>query len=568
MQVKCFKRGDEYHIANAVNISGDNSNSNNGDSTTNQKYISLEAFVEPSLVREETFQDRNYIVVPVVALVEGVIQGINSEYPELALASVFGSRLAGWNGRPVVMGHPQDSSGEYVSANSPGILQDWAFGQIFESRLDDKKLKVEAWIDVDAAEERGGDFSDTIDRLVANELVEVSVGTFLLLEERQGTFNGKDYKAIWVDITPDHLALLPKGTVGACSVEDGCGAPRVNRSVDIMQKTAKKSTVLASGRGCSCGGGSGSCSCNSIQVPPPPVEGESVDAFSANELAKRVSATFSVNALPADRFNSDVYRAIRKKIGSAYPYSYCVGYTTDYAVYEQFDYQNDSYAYYKIGINVDSDLEVEFTSDPVEVKVVTSIIETKEPQMTTASGTNPTDNTDATATATVVGATATTTSGEPKATETPQNVENNSSGGNSNDAPSNNSTQNSSGEALNNNSAKAPTTLKGYIESAPAEIREVLTESVRIHADTKARLITEILATNRSPFTEDELKSRTLDEVRKMHTLAGVTVRGGEEDNVGGYSDYAGRGAPRNPASHEDNFAPTPPALFEVKKTA
>jgi hypothetical protein len=54
-----------------------------------------------------------------------------------------------------------------------------------------------------------------------------------LEEDKEGFFNGKEYKKIWRNIVPDHLAVLPIGSQGACSVQDGCGAPRLNSEAQM-----------------------------------------------------------------------------------------------------------------------------------------------------------------------------------------------------------------------------------------------------------------------------------------------------------------------------------------------
>ncbi len=46
-------------------------------------------------------------------------------------------------------------------------------------------------------------------------------------EALAGTHGGKDYGITWRSVRPDHLAILPAGLPGACSVAAGCGAPRV-----------------------------------------------------------------------------------------------------------------------------------------------------------------------------------------------------------------------------------------------------------------------------------------------------------------------------------------------------
>ena len=118
-------------------------------SDTRGCFVTLTGEIATAEIRAAKMQERDYVVVPVVALVEGVLFGQNSESPELALAAVFGAQLEGWNGRPVVMDHPQLDDGTFVSANAPEIQDLWGFGHMFNARLEDKKLKVDAWLDVD-----------------------------------------------------------------------------------------------------------------------------------------------------------------------------------------------------------------------------------------------------------------------------------------------------------------------------------------------------------------------------------------------------------------------------------
>src|SRR5690349_9923723 len=102
-----------------------------------------------ALTRTEWYNGREYFVVPVVALQEGVIQGANAANPEFCPSQAIARLANSWNGRPIVMNHPQ-IQGVYVSANDPKVLEDWSFGFIFNSFYDESntKLKMEAWIDV------------------------------------------------------------------------------------------------------------------------------------------------------------------------------------------------------------------------------------------------------------------------------------------------------------------------------------------------------------------------------------------------------------------------------------
>jgi hypothetical protein len=173
-------------------------------------------------VETRKWNGRDHLVVPAIMLVEGVLHSSNADHPALALAEEFGIFPQGWDGRPIVFGHPNEE-GEAISANSPAVWEDQVIGHLFGSVMKGKKkLRTYMWLDKAKAPKK------ELEALEKGETVEVSTGLYALEEKSEGQFEGKDYKSIWRNIVPDHLALLPIGSVGACSVADGCGAPRVN----------------------------------------------------------------------------------------------------------------------------------------------------------------------------------------------------------------------------------------------------------------------------------------------------------------------------------------------------
>src|SRR5262245_15277803 len=188
--------------------------------------------------------DGDYLVAPVVMLVEGVVQASNSDVPELVLASDFSKNAYAWNGRPVTLGHPKSSSGEPTSANLPNVS---TVGRIYNTRTDGKKLKSDIYISVTE--------TDVIQRLQQGETLEVSTGLYANVTETSGIYNNDVYFGVWTDIIPDHLAVLPPGLEGACSVEMGCGTPRLNESdllnlesclcEEHMERTSQTSTTAA-----------------------------------------------------------------------------------------------------------------------------------------------------------------------------------------------------------------------------------------------------------------------------------------------------------------------------------
>jgi hypothetical protein len=189
-------------------------------------------------IRTAMFEDREHVVVPVVALVEGVLFPVNAETPELVLASEFSKTPQGWDGRPVMPDHPSDDR-RRISANDPKTLERLAFGKVFHTKADGKRLCMEAWLDPARAARIGA--QDVIDRIRAGKMIEVSVGCFVMAEDASGHYNGQPYKAIWREIVPDHLALLPEGTLGACSNKMGCGTPR---AAMVHLVTAEGATLL------------------------------------------------------------------------------------------------------------------------------------------------------------------------------------------------------------------------------------------------------------------------------------------------------------------------------------
>src|SRR5689334_11289172 len=106
---------------------------------------SFSAIVEGD-IRDAQYQGRDYIVLPMVAVVEGILDCSNCGGPSLALASEFAKVTGAWNGRPLTLPHPS-KDGQLASAGDPAILEQFGIGWVFNATLEDKSLKVEAWVD-------------------------------------------------------------------------------------------------------------------------------------------------------------------------------------------------------------------------------------------------------------------------------------------------------------------------------------------------------------------------------------------------------------------------------------
>lgn len=200
-----------------------------------------------SKVRKATLHGRAYLVAPVNALVEGVLEGSQGAlfYPAEEILKDPDS----WNGVPAVLGHPYDEDGNEVSARSPSVANSQEVGRIFNTEVIENKdrttLRPEVWLDV-AACNRSKDGQRLLAKLQAGKPVEVSTGLFTenYAAEAGATFNGKPYDYIARNYKPDHLAIL-LNDVGACSIKDGCGllVNRRNQSCQCGGKCSCKGTT-------------------------------------------------------------------------------------------------------------------------------------------------------------------------------------------------------------------------------------------------------------------------------------------------------------------------------------
>ncbi|MCB9172784.1 MAG: DUF2213 domain-containing protein [Ardenticatenales bacterium] len=175
--------------------------------------------------RYESLQGRRYLVAPMVAVVAGVLNG------QLLHPDQLSNFVQAWNGRPLVVYHPQDESGGYVSANSPQILESYGVGFFFNASFSEGRMRGEAWLDVARIEALGGEALQALQRVQRGEVIEVSTAYFCHVQDTRGEYNGKPYTGAQIDLKPDHVAILPN-EIGACSVQDGCGLGRFNSAKD------------------------------------------------------------------------------------------------------------------------------------------------------------------------------------------------------------------------------------------------------------------------------------------------------------------------------------------------
>lgn len=197
-----------------------------------KRYINYFLLSGNGSIRTAQHDGKEHMVVPVIALVEGVVWAYNSEHPEFVSAEVLSKSVNQWEDRPVVIDHPAIGD-KRVTANHPEIQEQYAVGFTKNARMDGKQLKMEAWVDPEKMASLNEDSQKLLEALQNNEMLEVSIGAFVKTEKRNGYYGDDEYFSEWVDLASDHLALLPKGLKGACSNQMGCGALRV-ASLHIM----------------------------------------------------------------------------------------------------------------------------------------------------------------------------------------------------------------------------------------------------------------------------------------------------------------------------------------------
>jgi len=510
--------------------------------------LSVQATPDIAGIRTATLFAQDYTVIPAIALVEGVLWPVNAASPELALAEEFGRFPDGWNGRPVVYDHPR-VDGSPVSASSPAMLEANAFGQLFNTRLEGAKLKTEIWIN----EARVSKLSEEA-QVVINDLksgtgvAEVSTGLFIMAEAVKGEFEGKAYESIWRNIVPDHLAILPAGTVGACSVADGCGAPRTNNMKPVMRAAQLNAN----------------CDCQPVVITkanandPEPQQGifkrlldlaggilnfkSNANGLSDRDL--RVALNSALSAAEEDNFFFIL--AVYPEANSSGKFVYEMGF--DGQLFEK------SFSIAEGGaITIDkSVVAVRPVTTFVPVNVVTGNSTNQENVMTKQ------ERVDA-----LVANAATQFVEEDRpwleALDEAQLVKLapivNAAPAAPVAAPA---TKELAAEPVVN---AAPVAVKAvttdeYIAAAPVELRQVLNSSLAMHRQRKDALVIALLANTRNKFTKPQLDSKDIDELETIVALSATEI------------SYEGAGANLVNNSATDDAIPPAPSIFAPRANA
>lgn len=475
-------------------------------------------------IRTAQFEGRDHVVVPVVALVEGVLHAMNSPAPELVLAEEFSIAPAGWNGRPLVPDHPI-RDGVPVSANSVEVLETECIGRIFNAYVKGKRLLMEAWIDVERAKttEKG---VSILERIEKSEMIEVSVGVYTNTEDKPGNYNGVKYAAIWRNIVPDHLALLSEGTLGACSNAMGCGTPRA--------ASAGVHTVLD----------------ESITI---------MSLHKTKSIRDRIMSLFGV--APTDAMTSqDLHSRLWDALYASEPAFLGIdSLELDEKVVIYAVAPNDIVSIFRRTYDVAEDGSVTISEDREEVKPVTTWVPVNatasapkaacgcgggqpipQPAVKSTSQENimTKEQRIAALLASKKNAFARETHGAFLETLTDDQL----TALEAADAAATEPAPPAPAAPPAPTAPSAPVSAEAYIAAAPAEVREVLQRGLAAAKQQKQAVIAKIKTSQRNPFTDAQLESKSLEELTQLASFAGVELEAAP-------IDFSGQGAPRSAAS-------------------
>jgi hypothetical protein len=496
-------------------------------------------------VRMETFKGREHFVVPVVGLKEGVVWPVNSGEPEYVTRQAMAKAPDGWNGRPVFVDHPPED-GEQLSSNTPRLLERLQFGYLFNSKFNEDQIEFEAWLDPLLAQDVGEEAVRIIERLVAGEVVEVSVGAIVVCERRSGKFKGQEYVLVWKEITQDHLAMLPEGMEGACSVAMGCGAQR-HASAHII-----KDNVLMREE--------------EVQEVP----NTAVDKSIYMQLKSFLTTMRGSKIELSDQDLRTALRMILEKNDPGFAGIVSVFPTEKSVVYESLS--DGNFSMFRRGYDMGEDGKLSLSEGREEVRSEVTYVAASAAPSAPPCGCHSQKEGSMTKAAALAALIA---SGQFQESDRPvlekideahlvtmagskkqPGVEEVQPGA-PKPSPAQTNPQQPAQTMPSPDNPKpgqnpAPKTLASFLSELPDDAREVVQDGLRLRNEKKTSIIAAIKQNSRNPYTDDDLNSMSIAALEKMAALAGAEV------------NYAGQAIPREMASADQTGPRTVPQPLDM----
>ncbi len=497
--------------------------------------------ITKNLIRTETMEGREYIVVPMVMMVEGVLNG--GQGALLYTAEELEKIPAVWNHKPVVVYHPE-INGQGVSACSPEIITSHKIGVIMNAitiKEEGKiKLKAEAWLEPSRIEVVDNRIAEAI---ASETMLELSTGLFVDVVDNAGDFNGEQYTGIATNFRPDHLAILPD-QIGACSRGDGAGFIRNNLGIDF-------------------------------EIPKHVLAVIQSKAF-------EMAAPYITNAkhrLSNSNLEHQLFHLLEDELGSVVDFNsdnFMPFWIVDVFAVEEFVIYEFDGKFFKFDYNVENEV-VSLTGERVEVvrvtefrtvdgafvgnkttnKKITITMKTKKEIVDALIANHgwdasereylteqtverlkkmlPTDNVR-----------------EPSVEEIQVAADKKIADDKEAELAANKAAE----EAEKNNEPKE-LTVDEYIAKAPSGMRDVLESSLATHNAQKTELVEAIVANSKNTFTADQLNAKSLPELQSIAKLAAVEVKTP-------VANYQGAGNPHEaPVENTETPLETPVISFE-----
>jgi len=489
----------------------------------NQKEYINEAIQNMSaLVKKQTLENTEYYVIPVIMAKVGVMN--NLFYSEEELSKFPES----WNGRPVLYDHPIDNK----TAGRPEIKEEVEIGTVYNSKFEDEKLKAEVWLNIDKCSKI---CPAILNKLNNNEMIEVSTGLFGESVDVSGTYNNSEFEGSVINIKPDHLAVLPFD-IGACSVADGAGMPRINKEKEMQEE--KKSFIQRIK--------------DMFGIKPDLIENQIKSFDETRDNLRTLLRTLEVVDDSDYLYLDDVFPGFviytLEKMGDK-PQTLMRNYVTD----SNGDFQLSGdpipvrmrFIYERLdnGTIVNNKKEV---SKMEKETLVNSLIESEKFEEADREELLAMNESMLEKLSKVI---VNEESDENADENSDENVEENSEE-NSDENSDDDAEENSDDEETTNN-------IDEFLDKAPKEIRETLKAGLSKLQSEKSDLIANILKVKNCTFTEESLKAKDLEELTAINSL------------IAPVKNYAGKGGnadePKTNNSKTDEEPLKVPSLFESK---